>query len=132
LFYLNGAAPELIFTNFKEFRNDKQAIKYFTKNEKMAPMDNPEFDKYFPCQRNDEVGFRTLFSPLAQENMVNLFKVRNDYKMSKNKLLTRIDSEKFNGNDLSYSLAMLKSEFDIRIIEQQFKDIITNFISTTY
>jgi hypothetical protein len=47
---------------------------------KLKPMENKSFDKLFPASRNDEVGFRMVFTPLAQENMVKLLnsnKIRN-------------------------------------------------------
>lgn len=132
LYYLNNAASELCFANAKAFKDEKSAIKFFSKNNKMSAMDNPAFDRYFPCKRNDEIAFRTLFSPLAQENIVELFKIRNDYSVEKNFLLTTINSNEFLPSKFNYSLMPLKREFDIRKIEKMFFSILYEFIKNIY
>jgi hypothetical protein len=42
------------------FKNERKAIKFFNKNKKMSAMENPEFDKMFPCERDNEVGYRAI------------------------------------------------------------------------
>jgi hypothetical protein len=85
------------------FKNEKKAAKFYRKDKNMEPMENPEFDKLFPCERDDEVQFRTLFSPLAQEEMVKLIKVKSNYNFYKTKSLNVVSSDTFNDINMNYN-----------------------------
>ncbi|MCQ3908347.1 MAG: hypothetical protein MJ200_02055 [Mycoplasmoidaceae bacterium] len=52
-------------------------------------MENSEFDKLFPATRTDEKDYRVVFTPLAQENYVKLFKEQN-YQVVKDEDVTLI------------------------------------------
>ncbi|GHU47084.1 hypothetical protein FACS1894218_0760 [Bacilli bacterium] len=103
LYFKSNVATELTFSNMSAFKNEKKAAKFFKKDKDMQAMENPEFDKLFPCKRDDEVQFRTLFSPLAQEEMVKLLKVKDDYNFYKDKSLNVISSGTFNGINMNYN-----------------------------
>jgi hypothetical protein len=60
LLYLTSVLKDVSFNNIAPFKSDKKAIKYFNKSKKMSTMDNPEFDKLFPCERDDEIEFRAI------------------------------------------------------------------------
>lgn len=98
LMYLNDAAPDLIFNRTKSginSMNDKEIDKYIKKGEKelekmsqkaikeggkFQKMVNGEFDVLFGAtDRNDEIQYRLLFTPLAQRNMVKLLRTKEPY-----------------------------------------------------
>lgn len=53
------------------------------KDKDQLPMDNPEFDKKFPCARNDEKDFRVAFTVLTQEKIVKLLETYPDFVLCK-------------------------------------------------
>ncbi|GHU30580.1 hypothetical protein FACS1894166_00490 [Bacilli bacterium] len=114
------------------FKNENKAAKYFKKNKEMEPMENPEFDKLFPCQRNDEVQFRTLFSPLAQEEMVKLLKVKNDYNFYKSESLNVISAGTFNEINMNYNFDRYYSMFDYEDIKKDFYTFNQQFFKDIY
>lgn len=69
---------KLCFAN----NSSKHEMKKLVKKNKQAEMDNREFDKIFPATRSDEKDFRVVFTPLAQENYINLFK-QQQYHVTK-------------------------------------------------
>jgi hypothetical protein len=115
-----------------EFKNEKNAEKFFNKNKQMEPMDNPEFDRYFPCQRNNEIQFRTLFSPLAQEEMVKLMKIKNDYHFSKHQTLNIITSPYFNSINFDVNYTPFINLFDYNDIKNAFINVNKQFFKDIY
>jgi hypothetical protein len=83
-------------------------------------MDNPEFDRYFPCDRNNETQFRLLFSPLAEEEMVKLMKVKNDYQFTKNKTLNTIEAPNFDAINFNVNYKAYAQDFDYEKIREGF------------
>ena len=98
LIYCNDACPKLSFSRsptdlYK--MNEKQVAKYIDKFEKedqkkaekaikkgttYTKMANSKFEAYWNSQgRNDEVGYRLMFTPLAQTNIVHLFSLKEPY-----------------------------------------------------
>ena len=100
LIYGNQAAPDLSFsrkpTNLKTDMKDKEKDKFLRKKDnelhKLAeksmkegkyftPLANTEFEAYFNAlDRDNEQQFRLLFTPLAQNNMLDIFKSDAGYK----------------------------------------------------
>jgi hypothetical protein len=103
-----------------EFKSEHKAEKYFKKDKNMEPMDNPEFDRYFPCQRDNEVQFRTLFSPLAQEEIIKLMKVKSDYLFTKHKTINIITSPSFENINFNVNYNNYQQEFDYSKIQAHF------------
>jgi hypothetical protein len=132
LFYKSNAADDLIFENISAFKNEKKAEKYFEKNKEMEPMDNPEFDKLFPCKRNNETQFRTLFSPLAQEEMIKLMKTKNDYEFKKHKSLNIISSPSFESINMNYNFDRYLPMYDYETIKDDFYSFNQDFFSNIY
>lgn len=119
LIYGNEAAPKLTFTHkpshaekMKESelnRHVKKQSKALRKLERKAMTDddpttnfttmgNEEFDALFGAtDRNDEVEFRLLFTPLAQKNMLELIKSKesfgDDFYFRKARCLNYVSSE---------------------------------------
>lgn len=117
MIYCNDAAPNLTFSrqptvdiNATEKSLEKMIAKDDKKMDKIAEksmmdddphdfleMANTEFESLFHAwNRNDEREFRLLFTPLAQNNMVNLLKMKepygDDFYFSKNKKINVIAS----------------------------------------
>lgn len=74
------------------FINDssKKEMKKLNKKNIQSPMENKEFDKLFPATRSDEKDYRVVFTPLAQENFVKLFKEQK-YVVGKNEDVTLVN-----------------------------------------
>lgn len=98
LFYGNDAAPDLKFSRGPKVGSDKsdkaidrmvrrgenklrrQAEKALAKGENFTAMANSEFDVLFGAtDRTHEAQFRLLFTPLAQQNMVDLIRSKEPY-----------------------------------------------------
>ena len=116
LIYGNEAAPNLTFSRSSrhtERMSDKEREKYVAKYEKkltklenkalktgdtFTSMGNVEFEALFNAiDRDNEIEFRLLFTPLAQKNMLNLLKTPypfgDDFDFVKIKTLNYIASE---------------------------------------
>lgn len=144
LLYANDAAPNLTFSrrpsNIKEF-NEKTLEKYVRKHEpdlyKMAekemgkggsytPLGNAEFELFFGgLNRNNEVEYRLLFTPLAQKSMLSLMKsdvgYGDDFTLVKNKKLNFLTSSHSQGNTLFLDVSIFY-DFDFEKIKQTFID----------
>ncbi len=116
LVYGNEAAPDLSFTREPgggDKMDEKTRRKVATKKAKeltklaekalktgksgFTPMGNDEFDVFFGAvDRDNEVQFRLLFTPLAQQNMLDIITnpepFGDDFYMVKNKMLTSVAS----------------------------------------
>lgn len=98
LHYCAQGGPDLTFTRdatHLEQKNEKEIKRYVKRGEKklkkktdhairdnsnFMSMSNTEFEVLFDAiDRNDEVQFRTLFTPLAQTNMVSLILSKHGY-----------------------------------------------------
>lgn len=98
-----------------------QAVKH---NRDFTSMSNSEFEVLFDAlDRNDEVQFRALFTPLAQTNMVSLIRSKtgygDDFNFFKQKRMNRIISTHSQGREMnllpdayvSYSFDIIKDNF---------------------
>lgn len=113
LLYGNEAAPNLNFSRHPSPANsmnenkiddyvkkqDKSLDKYAQKNidKGFVRLQNPEFEALFGAlDRDNNVEFRLLFTPLAQKNIVNLIRNKqpygDDFSFRKNKCLNYIAS----------------------------------------
>jgi hypothetical protein len=102
----------------------KKTEKAISQNDNFMSMSNSEFEVLFDAlDRNNEVQFRTLFTPLAQTNMVSLILSRlgfgDDFHFIKAKRTNRIISNHSQGrainllphNYTSYSYDIIKENF---------------------
>lgn len=109
LIYGNTAAPDLIFYRKQNdlagkegsfaYRRNKRKLKKQARdlsNKDFAMMSNEEFEVAFnTSNRNDNQQFALLFTPLAQESMLNLLKDESvgygdDFDFDKNKMINTI------------------------------------------
>ncbi len=137
LIYGNDAAPDLVFSHspsHAEKLNEKQlerrvksGAKEIQKLQKeqikaggstFTEMGNAEFDVLFGAlDRNNEVQFRLLFTPLAQKNMLSLMQSNDgygdDFAFNKRKCINVIESEHSAMWDLDTSYSRYASyEYD--------------------
>ncbi len=142
LYYCAQGGPELSFTRnatHLERMNDKEIEKYIKKGEKrldkltddairdnrdFMSMSNTDFEVLFDAlDRTDEVQFRTLFTPLAQTNMVDLIRsgtgYGDDFDFIKHNRTNKIITEHSQGRAIllspadyvSYSFDIIKDNF---------------------
>lgn len=144
LMYANDAAPNLTFSrqpsNIGSF-DEKGLEKYVRKHEgdlyKLAekemgkggtytPLGNSEFELFFGgLNRNNEVEYRLLFTPLAQKSMLSLMKSKEGYgddftfvKSHKINFLTSSHSQ----GDALFTDVRYFYDFDFEKIEEKFID----------
>lgn len=112
------------FVKRGEKRLKKKTDKAISQNSDFMSMSNSDFEVLFDAlDRNDEVQFRTLFTPLAQTNMVALILSKlgygDDFNFIKTKRTNRIISNHSQGrainllpkNYVSYSYDIIKENF---------------------
>lgn len=142
--YGNEAAPDLVFSRspsklskledgfFDKMRKNRAIKKLESKSRDMAEgntftvMSNREFDALFGAtDRNHEVQFRLLFTPLAQQEMLKLLKdsevgYGDDFAFDKRNMINIVEPEHMRHTDLgcepekfhSYELAKSRSFFN--------------------
>ncbi len=155
LIYGNEAAPNLSFsrekTHFEQLSEKKQRsfvkskIKQIKKKMKkdmskgFTGLGNEEFDAVFGAEnRDNEVEFRLLFTPLAQKNILNLIKETSpfgdDFDIHKDRCINEVVSEhlqnwNFNIDSSQYSfydIRMCKDAF-IKLNEEYFESVYFDF-----
>lgn len=144
LMYANDAAPNLTFSrrpsNINSF-DEKGLEKYVRKHEsdlsKLAekemgkggnytPLGNPEFELFFGgLNRNNEVEYRLLFTPLAQKSMLALMKSEegygDDFTLVKDHKINFLTSRHTQGDAL-FSDVTYFYDFDFEKIQEKFID----------
>ena len=155
--YCAQGGPDLSFSRdatHLERKSDKAIDKYVKKGEKkikkmtdkaikqnkdFTGMSNSDFEVLFDAlDRNNEVQFRTLFTPLAQTNMVELIRSQegygDDFNFIKQKRTNKIISQHSQGRPLnlsahhykSYSFDEIKESFIFKNVKL-FKDVYFDF-----
>jgi len=157
LVYGNEAAPRLSFSRNPSDINsmdDKQREKYVRKHEgdlqKLAekvmkkggtytPLGNPEFELFFGgLDRDNEVEFRLLFTPLAQKSMLQVLKsdigYGDDFRFVKDHGLNLVVSKHSQGTTLFVNAEdfvgfdyELVEDFFIRFNDNYFKALFFDF-----
>ena len=118
---------------------DKIAEKALTDNDpntNFTKMGNDEFDSLFHAiDRDDELQFRLLFTPLAQNNMVKLIKSKapygDDFTFIKKRNLNYIFSQHAQSQNL-YSNPADYADFDCRNARKKFVDYNFGFFRSLY
>lgn len=151
LVYGNDAAEHLSFEREPKFIHDftpKELTKHLKKTEKeikkksekaiksgesFLEMGNSEFDALFGAlNRDNEVEFRVLFTPIAQRNMIELLKDKDfgdDFVFYKMNKLNKISNGK------NWILNINKSyykDFSFDIIKEKYYDINKKYFSNFY
>lgn len=154
LIYANEAAPHLSFSRSSSGINtmdekerakflknrmkkiSKQAEEAVKKGKDFTPTGNDEFDAFFGGEdRNNEVEFRLLFTPLAEANMLELIKDKqpfgDDFSLYKIKKLNLVISDHSQKFDYSASPYYFKGH-DIDEMRTTFTNYCDNFIKYIY
>lgn len=154
LMYANEAAPRLSFSRSRSNINsydEKGLEKYVRKHEKdlsdlaskqmkkggtYTPLGNPEFELFFGgLDRDNEVEYRLLFTPLAQKSMLNLLKSKDgygdDFTFRKRNMLNYITSIHSQGDTL-FSRPSMFYELDYEVLKQKLIDYNDNYFKAVY
>ena len=116
--------PNLEYYNLKPFLSKSSIKKFYKQNNHQKLMENPEFDLFFPCIRNNEIQFKATFQLYAQEQIVELIKNRNIHKLQMKKTGDTIQVEcdnpltcsrinLFGESFLDYSIDRITKNFNI-------------------
>ena len=116
--------PNLEYYNLKPFSSKSSIKKFYKQNNHQKLMENPEFDLFFPCVRNNEVQFKATFQLYAQEQIVELIKNRKIHKLQMKKAGDTIQVEcdnpltcsrinLFSESFLDYSIDRITNNFNI-------------------
>ena len=144
LMYANEAAPNLTFSRRPSNINtmdDKEIEKYVRKHEKdlyklaekemgkggtYTPVGNSEFELFFGgLNRNNEVEYRLLFTPLAQKSMLSLLKSKegygDDFNLVKSHMINLLNSIHSTGDAIFVDVTRFY-DFDYEKIKEKFID----------
>ena len=116
--------PNLEYYNLKPFSSKSSIKKFYKQNNHQKLMENPEFDLFFPCVRNNEIQFKATFQLYAQEQIVELIKNRKIHKLQMKKAGDTIQVEcdnpltcsrinLFGESFLDYSIDRITNNFNI-------------------
>lgn len=154
LVYANDAAPDLSFhrsPTHAEKMSERELDRYVRSQQKklrkkaaqsvhggggFTEMGNPEFDALFGAtDRNNEVQFRLLFTPLAQKNLLNLIKTPDpygdDFVFIKERRINYVASEHSQNWDYSVNTDNFVS-YDVDICRKMFVDYNDGFFRSLY
>ena len=152
LIYGCEAAPKLQFSRsptFKSGSNEKETKKFIEHGSKQiekkaikeisktfTPIGNMEFETMFNAlNRNDEMQFRLLFTPLAQRNMCDLIKQKepygDDFVFIKDRMLNLIRTKHSQNFDYSGDPDMF-IDFDYNKARKKFIDYNDAFLRNFY
>lgn len=156
LIYGNDAAPKLMFSrrptginkmNEKQIQKyvegfdkklDKKASKAVKTGDSFTRLANEEFEALFNAlDRNNEMEFRLLFTPLAQRNMIKLLKSKedafgDDFAFIKKQKLNYVTCDHMQYSDvLDRSPDSLKN-FDYKVAKQTFVDYADKYLKDVF
>lgn len=155
LVYGNEAAPHLCFSRgpseITSIKDEKKRDKYVRHHEddlsKMAekemskggtytPLGNPLFELSFGgLDRNNEVEYRLLFTPLAQKAMIDLLYSEegfgDDFYMKKDKCINIIESAHMSGRSIFMDVVDFRG-FDYDKVHDQFVDFCDYYFKAVY
>ena len=152
--YFSQGAPDLSFTReglYHDNKSDKQIEKLVKKGEKnlkkkseqalkdggsFTEMANTEFEVLFDAlDRDHEVQFRMMFTPLAQNNMVDLMRsdvgYGDDFDFYKSKRMTTIHSDHAQGWKMDASVNHYRS-YDFEQIQKNFQSFNEQYFKSVF
>lgn len=151
LVYGNDAAPNLEFSRqssnadfasmsdrkLKRFvkKSERRLTKKARKSETFTKMGNSEFEAMFNASnRTNETEFRLLFTPIAQQNMIELLKAKpygDDFSFNKQGPINIVRSAHSQGFDY-HAAPWLFQSFDYEKIEETFKTYCNEYFQSMY
>ncbi|MBE6712600.1 MAG: hypothetical protein E7580_03645 [Ruminococcaceae bacterium] len=119
-----------------EKKLNKMNDKALSKNSEFTSMANTEFEVLFDAlNRDNEVQFRSLFTPLAQTNMVSLIRsdsgYGDDFHFIKQKRTNRIVTEHSQGREINL-LPQSYQSYSFDVIKENFIGKNTSFFKELY
>ena len=114
----------------------KKAQKAIKKGQSYTKLANVKFESFFNCnKRNNELEYRLLFTPLAQNNLVYYFSQKEPfgddiryYKEGMVNTVVSTHSSKFDYSGAPY----LGDEYDYEVIKTKFQDYCNSFFEYLY
>lgn len=155
LVYGNEAAPDLIFKRFetdvehldekqierrvnkKIKKLEKKARKAVSKGENYTVLGNSEFEVLFGAtDRNHEVQFRLLFTPLAQKELLDLMKEKeygygDEFNFRKERKINYIYPKHLQGFNINQNPSYYYS-YDFELIKSKFNEYNNEFFRQLY
>lgn len=154
LLYANDAAPKLIFSrepngvvdregnvSGRQFRKKRRELRKFSQNltddKPYTMMSNEEFEAIFETKnRNDEVEYRLLFTPLAQKHLLTLIKdtqdaYGDDFSFYKKKKINWIYPRHFSSFNLDTDPKQFR-HFDLEEMRKFFLKFNENYFRSIY
>lgn len=140
LIYGSEAAPDLTFTrdpmdhgysdsDLKSFfkRQEKKVDEFRKKNPQFTPLGNDEFEDFFGgLDRDHEVQYRLLFTPLAQKSMLDILTHKDpygdDFSFYKHKMINTIISSHSQSADYDGDPSVFY-HFDLEKARENFIDL---------
>ena len=156
LIYGNQAAPNLSFTrqptdinkmNDKQISNyvksfdkklDKMVAESIKKGGNFTRLHNEEFEALFNAlDRDNEMEFRLLFTPLGQKNMIALLKSKNvafgdDFQFAKRKKLNYVRAAHMQGSDSLDRNPYTLMNFDYKVAKDAFVNYCDKYLRDVY
>ena len=155
LLYGNDAAPDLSFSridsdaehlNKDQLKNkinqgikklEQKSRESLKKGESFTVMGNSEFEVLWGAMnRNHEIQFRLLFTPLAQQELLKIMKEKNvgfgdNFNFIKEKKINKVVSEHMQSFDFKVPSAYFY-HFNMDLFEKNFKDYQNRFFKNLY
>lgn len=150
LIYGNKAAPELVFSrihsgiagreNSFAYRKKLRALRRASRNLKhadFAMLTNEEFEVDFDTRdRNDNQQFALLFTPMAQQNILNLLRDRkwgygDDFDFFKNRMINTVVAAHMQNMDMDMNPRQF-ADYDYDKAERKFKTLNEGYFRAVY
>lgn len=154
LIYANEAAPKLIFTRVPNgIANDEGLFKGMRLRRKIRKLEkfsqnltdeysytmmaNQNFEAFFETKdRNDEVEYRLLFTPLAQQELIKLMQDKeegygDDFSIRKDKMINYVYPDHFHGFNLDTDPRRFM-DYNVEVMRKHFIEFNVNYFRAVY
>lgn len=128
--------PELKFKNENPIKHKLGLNQFYKKHPNQRKMENEKFDMLFPCIRNDEVAYRSLFTIYSQEQFIKAYENFQYKYLNVNKdnpQIVQIQADSYlNGLKTSFIVDEVLRNYDLEAFKDGFIDFIINTLSSVY
>ncbi len=145
LVYFSDAAPHLVFSRDvdrasgkkrEERRLQRKSTEATKSGDSFTPLSNTEFEtKFHAWNRNNEVEFRLLFTPLAQENILKFINNEPDhasYQFIKNRKMNIVIDSAIQDFDLFMEDSLWDKAYSVDYLETDFVSYIDSYLKAFY
>jgi hypothetical protein len=74
---------DLTFSTYRNNNSVARITKFYNSHTKISHLDYQQFEKDFLIERDNEIKFRVLFTPLVQEQLVRVYKEKDPFFLDK-------------------------------------------------